>query len=472
MNKLALSLTALCLIVFVNFIYEKLSGPTRFVVTADTKIIPGSELSKYVTQEEIDDFAFRYWDIDFASNPKSVLKESDIDTNLKKLFKSKQTDQILKFMQDNNISVEYKLIYGTTPIMYSSFFDDENTTKEFIKLGANIRQKDNFGLSPLAYAIENNSTKTAKLLLDSGVKFDEVKAVQWYFDTPFYSQDNNITLEQDGTYTIRYKYRYGAINRDHSKEPIAPFTYIVVNSLTEMAQMVLETGYRPEFYKKPYLDIFSLEDTDDTDFIRSVYVDLIRMPNYKPMFELLQRYGIKGYPRETALKRAYDDCLRSYFFNIENKWEYMQHMNDYVKGEGLLRGYGSVLNARVAKEHEAQRQGKKLEPYKIVQIPLDPLIMNIYNERIKILGEFCGDEDLVIEDIKEPKEIYELQKSMKDNNATLKDMKSFVDYANLREKNYWIGRAKNTQRFKVNDGDKLVSFDEYVKSLEKRYDMR
>ena len=84
MNKLALSLAVLCLIVFVNFIYEKLSGPTRFVVTADTKIIPGSELGKYVTQEEIDDFAFRYWDIDFASNPKNVLKESDIDTNLKK----------------------------------------------------------------------------------------------------------------------------------------------------------------------------------------------------------------------------------------------------------------------------------------------------------------------------------------------------------------------------------------------------
>ena len=64
LNKLALSLAALFLIVFINFIYEKLSGPTRFVVTADTKIIPGSELSKYVTQEEIDDFAFRYWDID------------------------------------------------------------------------------------------------------------------------------------------------------------------------------------------------------------------------------------------------------------------------------------------------------------------------------------------------------------------------------------------------------------------------
>ena len=39
-------------------LFSKFSSPTRFVVTADTKIIPGSELSKYVTQEEIDDFAF------------------------------------------------------------------------------------------------------------------------------------------------------------------------------------------------------------------------------------------------------------------------------------------------------------------------------------------------------------------------------------------------------------------------------
>ena len=47
-------------------------------------------------------------------------------------------------------------------------------------MGANAHTQDNYKLSPLAYAIENNSTKTAKLLLDSGVKFDEVKAVQWW----------------------------------------------------------------------------------------------------------------------------------------------------------------------------------------------------------------------------------------------------------------------------------------------------
>lgn len=239
MNKLAFSLAALCLIVFVNFIYEKLSGPIRFVVTSDTKIIPGSELSKYVTQEEIDDFAFRYRDIDFASNPKSVLKESDIDTNLKKLFKSKQTDQILKFMQDNNISVEYKLIYGTTPIMYSSFFDDENTTKEFIKLGANIRQKDNFGLSPLAYAIENNSTKTAKLLLDSGVKFEEIKAVQWYRRTPFYYNIEKLIIDGDDVKII-FEDNY-QVNTE-SKDADEPMGYIVSHNYVEMAELVLLAG--------------------------------------------------------------------------------------------------------------------------------------------------------------------------------------------------------------------------------------
>jgi len=58
-------------------------------------------------------------------------------------------------------------------------------------MGANARAKDNYKLSPLAYAIENNSTKTAKLLFDSGVKFDEVKAVQWYRKTPFYYNIEN-----------------------------------------------------------------------------------------------------------------------------------------------------------------------------------------------------------------------------------------------------------------------------------------
>ncbi len=44
-------------------------------------------------------------------------------------------------MKDNNISVDYRLYGGVTPLMYASFWGDENTTKELINLGADIRLK-------------------------------------------------------------------------------------------------------------------------------------------------------------------------------------------------------------------------------------------------------------------------------------------------------------------------------------------
>jgi len=307
LNKLTLSLAALCLIVFVNFIYEKLSGPTRFVVTADTKIIPGSELSKYVTQEEIDDFAFRYWDID------KQIKDDAFAENFRKLLKSKQTDQILKFMQDNNISVEYKLIYGTTPIMYSSFFDDENTTKEFIKLGANIRQKDNFGLSPLAYAIENNSTKTAKLLLDSGVKFDEVKAVQYYIYPPFYNNIEKLIIDGDDV-KIVFEDNY-QVNME-SKDADEPMGYIVSHGYVEMAELALASGYKPKLRDRP--SSFPGIRDDGSPFEYSHYALLDTVPNYEPMLELLLKYDVVGQPTKEELKKAYEECYRSYRWHIDN----------------------------------------------------------------------------------------------------------------------------------------------------------
>ena len=307
MNKLALSLSALFFIVFVNFIYEKLSGPTRFVVTADTKIIPGSELSKYVTQEEIDDFAFRYWDID------KQIQDNAFAENFRKLLKSKQTDQILKFMQDNNISIDSPLIDGVTPLMYASFYDDEATAKRLIDMGANAHAQDNYKLSPLAYAIENNSTKTAKLLLDSGVKFDEVKAVQWYRKTPFYYNIEKLIIDGDDVKVVfRDNYQ---VNKE-SKDVNDPIGYIVTHNYVEMTELALASGYKPKLDDHPNTFFHGLRD--DSEFMRSLYISLDSHPNYEPMLELLLKYDVVGQPTKEELKKAYEECYRSYRWHIDN----------------------------------------------------------------------------------------------------------------------------------------------------------
>ena len=288
-------------------LFSKFSSPARFVVTADTKIIPGSELSKYVTQEEIDDFAFRYWDID------KQIKDDAFAENFRKLLKSKQTDQILKFMQDNNISVDSPLIDGVTPLMYASFYDDEVTAKRLIDMGANAHAQDNYKLSPLAYAIENNSTKTVKLLLDSGVKFDEVKAVQYYIDPPFYNNIEKLIMDGDDV-KIVFRDNY-QVNKE-SKDANNPMRYIVWHNYVEMADIVLASGYRPKLDDHPNTFFHGLRD--DSDFMRSLYISLDSHPNYEPMLELLLKYDVIGQPTKDELKKAYEECYKSYRWHIDN----------------------------------------------------------------------------------------------------------------------------------------------------------
>ena len=191
MKKFALGFAALFLVVFVNFLYEKLSRPTHFTVTPDTKIDPNSELAKYVTQEEIDDFAFRYWDIDEYEENNATLSA------LRNLLRLKDTDKILNFMTRNGLSADVKMKAGTTPLMYASFYDDETTAKRLMEMGADAHARDSYKLSPLAYAIENNSTKTVKLLLDSGVRLEEAGRIQLYLDYALYDFIDSIVIDKN-----------------------------------------------------------------------------------------------------------------------------------------------------------------------------------------------------------------------------------------------------------------------------------
>ena len=288
-------------------LFSKFSSPTRFVVTADTKIIPGSELSKYVTQEEIDDFAFRYWDID------KQIKDDAFAENFRKLLKSKQTEQILKFMQDNNISIDSPLIDGVTPLMYASFYDDEVTAKRLIDMGANARAQDNYKLSPLAYAIENNSTKTAKLLLDSGVKFDEVKAVQYYIYPPFYNNIEKLIIDGDDVKII-FEDNY-QVNTE-SKDTYDPMGYIVSHNYVEMAELTLASGYKPKLRNRP--SSFPGIRDDGSPFEYSYYALLDTVPNYEPMLNLLLDNNVSGQPTKEELKKGYEECYKSYRWHIDN----------------------------------------------------------------------------------------------------------------------------------------------------------
>ena len=407
MNKLALGLSALCLIVFVNFIYEKLSGPTRFVVTADTKIIPGSELSKYVTQEEVDDFAFRYWDID------KQIKDDAFAENFRKLLKSKQTDQILKFMQDNNISVDSPLIDGVTPLMYASFYDDEVTAKRLIDMGANAHAQDNYKLSPLAYAIENNSTKTAKLLLDSGVKFDEVKAVQYYIDPLFYNNIEKLIIDGDDV-KIVFRDNY-QVNKE-SKDANNPMRYIVWHNYVEMADIVLASGYKPKL--DDHHNTFFHGLRDDSNFMRSLYISLDSHPNYEPMLELLLKYDIVGQPTKEELKKAYEECYDNVKYYAKEKENYIYKMNKGIDEEGEAKLRKNKKYEHLCTEclyHEGLLQYKPK--------PIDPKRIKRFDNQINFHSHFCPDE-----------------------NATFKDIRAFIKWANEMEKqdgiNSAIGRAK------------------------------
>ena len=78
-NKFLNSFIIITLILVAFIVYNKfkLSENSHFTVTADTVIKPGSKISKYVTQEEVDSFSFRYWDIGYpnASSKFTKLKK-------------------------------------------------------------------------------------------------------------------------------------------------------------------------------------------------------------------------------------------------------------------------------------------------------------------------------------------------------------------------------------------------------------
>ncbi len=96
---------------FLEVKFGSSSMPTGFTIAPDTKIDPNSELAKYVTQEEIEAFGFGSSDIVCDKEKNATLKP------LRAALDRKDTDFVVKFIKDNNLSVDVAMKDKRTPLM-------------------------------------------------------------------------------------------------------------------------------------------------------------------------------------------------------------------------------------------------------------------------------------------------------------------------------------------------------------------
>ena len=407
---------------------------SHYTITIGSDATKEAGLDKYVSEAEMQSFAFRHWDIDYNSNSKNVFKEPAIDVELKRLLKSKQTDEILKFMKDNNLSVDHIMHGGVTPVMYSSFWDDANTAQKLIKLGADIHKKDEYKLSAMAYAIENNATKAVRLLLDNGVKFEEAEVVRNRLLPPNYNHIKSLQISDDGNFTLIYDTDYPMISMG---EPNYFFSYLTNTNMYEIAKMALESGYKPYIWKfqnstvglrygndiKKVVPEGILNDKaeptdgfDITEYDFSLYDTFPGTPNYEPILKLLMQYNVGGQPSPEFLKRKYNDCHRRYIYNLCSYSEinydatyyipkseislittvyrkYCKDRNSTFKDVYEYTKFASELNEMEAVSihmYTIDKNGRKLDqPYKDNLKKLDKYIDEISSGEIKNARKEC-----------------------------------------------------------------------------------
>ena len=293
------------------------SVSSSYTVNQDTKIDPNSELAKYVTQEEIDDFGFKCANIVCDEEKNATL------VPLRAALDRKDTDFVVKFIKDNNLTADVSMRDKRTPLMYSSFRNDVNTSNALINLGADIRAKDRFGLSPMAYAIMLNSVDTAKILLEKGVKFEEVEYVAYFIlNSNSYGWMSSLIIDGNDI-TINYtidpdhpgRYPDTDINNPACVEPcdgdkVEPFKYVVSKNLPQMAELMLSKGYKPKEFKMGS-GLQGIKDEEKNRPLQlSGWAILDDYEDYEPMLDVFIKYDLPNAPTKEQLKEAYEECYK------------------------------------------------------------------------------------------------------------------------------------------------------------------
>ena len=334
----------------------------------------------------------------------------------------KDTDFVVKFIKDNNLTADVSMRDKRTPLMYSSFRNDVNTSNALINLGAGIRAKDRFGLSPMAYAIMLNSVDTAKVLLGKGVKFEEVEYVSPHTHTNRYydsSRFESIIINGENNITIHYKYDQGRPETDLNNPQCVesstryksdPFKYLVDRNLPQMAELMLSTGYKPKEFKMGS-GLQGIKDEEKNRPLQlSGWAILDDYEDYEPMLDVFIKYDLPNAPTKDQLKEAYGVCYDKLKSFTKEKEKYIYEMNKGRDEEGEERLRKNEKYDHLCTEclyHEGLLQYKPK--------PIDPKMVETFDKDINFYEQHCPDE-----------------------NATFKDAKAFIVWANEEKRQYEI----------------------------------
>lgn len=173
---------------------------------------------------------------------------------------------------------------------------------------------------------------------------------------------------------------------------------------------MLSTGYKPkEFEMGSWLEGIK-EEEKNAALEKSGWAILDDYEDYKPMLDLFIKYNLPSAPTKEQLKEAYGvryDKLKSF---TKEKEKYIYEMNKGRNEEGEERLRKNEKYDHLCTEclyHEGLLQYKPK--------PIDPKMIEIFDKTINSYIKHCPDE-----------------------NATFKDAKAFIKWANEERRQYKI----------------------------------
>ena len=319
-----------------------------------------------------------------------------------KLLRSKDTARILAFMREQRITAGDPLHFGITAIMYSSFYNDANTTEELIYHGADINRTDDFSHSALSYAIENNSTAAAEVLLKHGASFSSVKYVRPWLTDPGYG-DSYLVVTSDAqvkTYSITPKSEGTSAVSD-------PLYYAVAGGFLQMTELMLSSGVRPEItaWTDDHCIAFKLKRRKDERQPNCSIYQMLSQRYDASMLNLLIKYDLGGLPDDERIQKQYDDCRNDLYLLKEHKKRYLEHMDNYCYDEIILNqillgsfNYDMVRFDMTEQPKDWEKsammfnKGSLPDLNRCGSVTPNTALLGIYDTLIKRYSALCGDE--------------------------------------------------------------------------------